>query len=211
MDLGAKRGYHGRAGLPAADWSRRRNDPRIGIVGPMVYHHNEPTSSNPPVGGLEAAGKSLHVPRTRRTAANLRVRAVDWISGCAILVRRAVIEQFGMLDERFFYYWEEAEWCLRARGPAGRSSMLPAAKLWHKGVQRDYRPKPSVAYYNTRNRLLMLAKHRAPARVWPEHWYNTRSWSATPFGPSGATGDDRDAIARGMLDFMYRRWGRGTI
>ena len=39
---------------------------------------------------------------------------------------------------------------------------VPAAKVWHKGVQRDYRPKPSVTYYSTRNRLLLLRTHRAP-------------------------------------------------
>jgi hypothetical protein len=39
---------------------------------------------------------------------------------------------------------------------------VPQARLWHKGVQKDYKPDPHVTYYSTRNRLLMLSKHQAP-------------------------------------------------
>ena len=71
-------------------------------------------------------------------------------------------EQVGMLDQRFFYYWEETEWCVRTKKAGWRIVHVPQAKLWHKGVQRDYKPSPSVTYYSTRNRLMMLAKHHAP-------------------------------------------------
>ncbi len=109
---------------------------------------------------------------------------VDWVSGCSILVRREAIEQVGMIDARFFYYWEETEWCFRT-GRAGWKIMnVPAAKIWHKGVQRDYKPKPAVTYYDTRNHLFLLLKHHAPASAWTYNWFQIIrtyvSWTVKP-------------------------------
>ncbi len=124
-------------------------------------------------------------------------------------MRREVIEAIGMLDERFFYYWEETEWCLRAAKAGWGIMHVPNAKLWHKGVQRDYRPSPYVTYYSTRNRFLMLAKHHAPLSAWMLAWWQTMrtlaSWSVKPRWR--AMHQHRDAMWRGMLDFLRRRWG----
>jgi GT2 family glycosyltransferase len=136
-------------------------------------------------------------------------RLVEWISGCAIMVRRPVIEQAGMLDERFFYYYEETEWCLRARQKDWRVLHVPQARLWHKGVQINYQPGPNVTYYGTRNRFLMLSKHQAPARAWVIAWLQTirtlTSWSVRPKWRH--MGEHRRAMWQGTLDFLNHRWG----
>ena len=115
-----------------------------------------------------------------------------------------------MLDPRFFYYWEETEWCLRAGRAGWRIVHVPRARLWHKGVQRDYRPKPSVSYYGTRNRFLMLAKHRAPVAVWAMALFETSrtlaSWTVRPKWRSMR--GHRDAMWRGVVDFVRHRWGQ---
>ena len=54
---------------------------------------------------------------------------VDWISGACMLMRRDALEDIGLLDESFFLYYEETDWCKRA-GEAG----LPAAAESHQGV-----------------------------------------------------------------------------
>ena len=189
-------------------------DPRIGVVGPMVYHHDEPTVIQSAGGRLGRNWESQHIaqnePDTQQFTSPC---AVEWISGCAILVRRAVIEQAGMLDERFFYYWEETEWCLRATRAGWRILHVPQARLWHKGVQRDYRPKPSVAYYNTRNRLLVLAKHHAPLRtrivVWGQIARTLTSMTVRPKWRESRR--HRDAMLRGTIDFLRHRWGQGPF
>jgi len=187
------------------------SDPRIGIVGPMVYHHDEPTVIQSAGGLLGRYWNSLHIAKDEPDQGQIdEPRAVDWISGCAILVRRAVIDQVGMIDERFFYYWEETEWCVRAGRADWRIMHVPQAKLWHKGVQRDYRPKPSVTYYSTRNRLLMLAKHHAPAIVWMHAWgqilRTLTSWSVKP--KWRAMREHRNAMWHGMVDFLRQQWGQ---
>lgn len=190
------------------------SDQRIGIVGPMVYHHSEPTVIQSAGGKLGRYWKSQHVAQNELDTGQIpRPHAVEWISGCAILVRRAVIAQVGAIDERFFYYWEETEWCVRARAADWKIFQVPAAKLWHKGVQRDYRPKPAVAYYTTRNQLLLFAKHRAPLTAWVVTWLQllrtTASMSLRPKWRSSRT--HRNAMVRGMIDFLRQRWGPGPF
>ena len=137
-------------------------------------------------------------------------RTVDWISGCAILVRRQVIEQVGPLDERFFYYWEETEWCVRAARAGWRIVHAPGARLWHKGVTRHYRPGPNVAYYNTRNHLLLLAKHGAPGGGTAARLGGILrtlvSYTVKPKWQDRRA--SRDAIWWGAMDYLRGRWGQ---
>jgi GT2 family glycosyltransferase len=138
---------------------------------------------------------------------------VDYISGCAILVKRQVIEQIGGLDERLFYYWEETDWCARAREHGWKVLFAPQARLWHKGVQRDYRPGPNVTYYNTRNRFMFLSKHHAPFLVWLYAWLRTlltlASWTVKPQWRQMR--EHRDAMWQGALDFLRKRWGMRPV
>jgi GT2 family glycosyltransferase len=187
------------------------SDQQIGIVGPMVYHYDEPDIIQSAGGSLSRYWDSWHVAQNEPDQGQIdKPHRVDFISGCGIMVRRAVIDQVGMLDERFFYYKEETEWCLRARRRGWHIIHVPKAKLWHKGVQRDYRPKPYVTYYKTRNRFLMLAKHHAPLYVWVVTWLQTlrtlTSWTVKPkWRPMR---EHRNAMWCGMLDFLRRRWGQ---
>lgn len=190
--------------------SAAKSQERVGIVGPMVYHHDEPNIIQSAGGRLDRYWVSHHIAENEPDRRQYQApRAVDWISGCAILVHRDVIEQVGALDERFFYYWEETEWCLRAARAGWTILHAPAAKIWHKGVQRDYRPNPSVTYYNTRNRFLLLAKHRAPLLPWLAAWGDTArtlaSWTLKPRWQHMR--DHRNAMWQGALDFLRRRWG----
>jgi GT2 family glycosyltransferase len=185
-------------------------NPKIGIVGPMVYHNDEPNIIQSAGGLLGPYWSSIHIAKDELDRGQFsEPHDVDWISGCGIMLRKSVIEQVGMLDERFFYYWEETEWCLRAGKAGWRIVHVPSAKLWHKGVQRDYRPSPNVTYFNTRNHLYMLKKHHAPILAWVFAWLQIGrtliSWTIRPKWRSKR--DHRNAMWRGMLDFFHQRLG----
>jgi hypothetical protein len=184
--------------------------PQAGIVGPMVYHFDEPQVIQSAGGLMGADWQAWHSGQNEPDHGQFPApRLVEWISGCAIMVRRAVIEQAGMLDARFFYYYEETEWCLRARKAGWNVYHCPQARLWHKGVQRNYQPGPNVTYYATRNRLLLLAKHRASPRAWLTALAQTArtllSWSLRPRWREMRS--HRDAMWQGVNDFLARRWG----
>jgi GT2 family glycosyltransferase len=189
-------------------------DAKTGIVGPMVYHFDEPDHIQSGGGILGPYWQSNHIAKDELDQGQLpETHSVEWISGCAIMVRREVIEQVGMIDARFFYYWEETEWCLRAAKAGWKILHVPAAKIWHKGVRRNYTPKPSLMYYSTRNRLLMIQKHHAPLRVWISALGDTlRTLASWTFRPKWrGKRAYRDAMWQGLLDFLRGRWGKQEI
>lgn len=187
------------------------SDPNIGIVGPMVYHADNPDVIQSAGGWIDhhwqAGHKGQNDPDKGQFA---EPHPVAWVSGCAIMVRREVIEQLGMLDEHFFYYWEETEWCVRTRRAGWKIMHVPQARLWHKGVQIDYRPGPNVAYYNTRNYLMMLRKHEAPPTVRLRAWYRIlRTYTSMSIKPERKTNlEARQAMVQGMSDFWRGRVGK---
>ncbi|MBN1568195.1 MAG: glycosyltransferase family 2 protein [Acidobacteria bacterium] len=186
-------------------------DPRIGIVGPMVYHHDEPNVIQSAGGKLSRHWESLHLGQNEYDGGQyMQLHDVDWISGCALMVRRAVIEQVGKMDERYFCYWEETEWCIRAAKSEWRIVHVPQAKLWHKGVLRDYQPAPHVTYYSARNRLLTLSKHQAPLfvrlSVYGEILRTLTSWTVRPKWRMMRV--HREALWQAVVDFVFRRWGQ---
>jgi GT2 family glycosyltransferase len=183
---------------------------QIGVVGPLVYHYDEPQVIQSAGGMLGRHWQSMHLGKDELDQGQYnKPHVVEWISGCAILVKRAAIEQSGMLDPNYFIYWEETEWCIRISHAGWRIVHVPQAKIWHKGVQRDYQPKPSFTYYGTRNNLLTLAKHKAPISVriytWIQILRTLTSWSVKPKWRHKR--EHRDAMWMGIRDYLRHRWG----
>jgi GT2 family glycosyltransferase len=187
------------------------SESRIGIVGPMVYHYDEPNIIQSAGGRMDKHYRGWHLGQNETDKGQyLQPHCVEWISGCGIMVRRELIDQVGAIDERFFYYVEEYEWCVRAREAGWEVVHVPQAKLWHKGVQRNYQPRPSVTYYATRNQLLLLLKHHAPPQAWivtiGQYIRTLVSWTIKPKWRDKR--EHRDAMCRGIVDFLDHRWGQ---
>jgi GT2 family glycosyltransferase len=190
------------------------SDPQVGIVGPMVYHHDEPRVIQSAGGLMDSHWRSWHSGQNQDDQGQFsQVRSVQWISGCALMIRRETVEQIGLIDERFFYYQEEIEWCLRARQAGWKILHVPQARLWHKGVQREYNPPANVTYYKIRNGFLLAKKHKAPLRVqafaWTDTLYTLMAWSINPRWRDKR--DHRDAMLHGIRDFMAQKWGKRSI
>jgi GT2 family glycosyltransferase len=188
-----------------------QSDSRVGIVGPMVYHHDEPDVIQSAGGIMDGLWRSWHAGQNQKDQGQFpEVRPVQWVSGCALMIRRETVQQVGVIDERFFYYQEEIEWCLRSRQAGWKILHVPKAKLWHKGVQREYNPPANVTYYKIRNGFLLAKKHRAPLHVQAYVWTDTLRllmvWSLLPRWRTKR--DHRDAMLAGIRDFMAQRWGK---
>jgi GT2 family glycosyltransferase len=184
-------------------------DPRIGMAGPTVYFHDEPSIVQSAGGALArdwtARGMSAADGLDRR-----RPRSVAWLPGCALLVRSQLCLEVGLLDERFFTYWEDVEWCLRAARNGWKIVHVPAATVWHKGARRNELPAPAIAYYTTRNQLAAFTSLRAPPEVWCLTAIRLAatliSWSMRPMWRSRRR--HRTAIWHGIVDFALGRFGR---
>ena len=55
-----------------------------------------------------------------------------YASGCCLLAKRSAVERIGLLDESYFMYSEDADWCMRARRAGFRIMYEPRARVWHK-------------------------------------------------------------------------------
>ena len=184
--------------------------PQVGIIGPLVFHHSEPNFIQSAGGMLDKNWDSIHLGQNELFINQFNAPSeVDWISGCAIGVRLEALEKAGLIDERFFYYFEETEWCLRIRSYGWKTYMIPEAHIWHKGVQRDYQPSPNVTYYATRNRLLMFKIHHPPFRIWisTSMFFIRTLFSWTIKSKWRYKRANRDAMWQGIIDFIFHRWG----
>jgi len=69
------------------------------------------------------------------------VSDVDWLSGAALMVRRETFEQIGLMDERFFMYCEDVDWCRRAHAGGWRVVYFPMTSVQHRiGAASDKNP-----------------------------------------------------------------------
>jgi len=90
---------------------------------------------------------------------------VDWVSGACVAVRREVIQQVGLLDERFQLYFEDNDWCLRIRQAGWKIVYDPRFTVTHLGGQSQ--PQRRVAnqlYYQSM--IKFYAKHYGPFNTW---------------------------------------------
>ena len=189
-------------------------DAQIGMAGPMIYHYDEPNVIQTAGGVMDRFWSARHLGHNDLDLGQyVEPHPVDWLSGCALMVRRSLIEQLGVLDERLFIYWEEIDWCIRANRAGWRLVHVPQAKIWHKGVQRNYRPKPNVTYYSIRNQFLILKKHGAPWLAQVYQWLQTfrtlLSWTIRPKWHHMR--DHRDALWQGLCDYVTQRWGMRRV
>ncbi len=90
------------------------------------------------------------------------VAAVEAVSGSCMLIRRAVVEEIGYLDEAFFAYQEDADFCFRARQAGWEIYYVPAARVIHYGGQggSGVRPYQSILQWH-RSYFIYYRKHLA--------------------------------------------------
>jgi N-acetylglucosaminyl-diphospho-decaprenol L-rhamnosyltransferase len=69
-----------------------------------------------------------------------QIAEVDEVSGAALVVRREVWESIGMLDEGYFFYFEDVDFCIRAKKACWRVMYVPQAKVVHHWGQSSKRP-----------------------------------------------------------------------
>lgn len=187
-------------------------DPQIGAAGPLIHYHERPDLIWSAGGVIDwQHGTSRMRGIGEEDHGQYRaITPVDFVTGCALLVSRAALEQAGLLDERFFMYYEETEWCVRIARAGLKVAHVPQSRLLHKIPVADRVDRPYVAYYMTRNRLLFLRATRAPARAWLHATLlqDLRTCVSYTLRPKWRPRrQQRDAMLRGWGDFLRGRFG----
>lgn len=109
-------------------------NPDVGICAPKIYFFHPPDMIW--FAGAELKlykGLSQHIGIRHKDNAQFdAVKDCDYVTGCAMFIRRSVIESIGLLDTGFRMYGEDADYCFRAKERGFRIAYVPAGKVWHK-------------------------------------------------------------------------------
>ncbi len=160
-----------RPGATAAALAALAADPRVAAVGPKVLAREDPrrlwlawgeVTWRQSLVALRGAGApdgpAWDTPRD-----------VEWIAGCAMWMRREALAAVGLLDEAFFAYHEEVDWCARARTAGWRVAYCPAAVVTHTGrggaggaasvrIRKYFAARNAILYARRHGRLAQRAK-----------------------------------------------------
>ncbi len=128
-----------------------------------------------------------------------RPAEVDVASGCLLLAKREVWKKVGLLDNRYFMYYEDADWSQRVKRQGWQVWYVPGGVIWHFNAGSSQVGGSLQDYFITRNRLLFgmrWAPWRAKLALLRESvrlLFSGREWQR-----------------RGIRDFYLRRFGRGS-
>lgn len=146
---------------PGALVAAAEADSTIAAVGPKVYYADEPQR-------LQSVGGIMDWRRMRGRLIGEgeidhgqyeRPRDVDFVVGCAMLIRAQAWYAVGEFDLAFFLYYEDIDWCLRACRAGCRALYCPSARAWHANQGTAGIEPGLVTYYTTRNRLILAQRY----------------------------------------------------
>ena len=155
--------------------------PRVGVLGPKIQDADGSVQGSArgfPSLATAFFGRSSVISRlwpdnpiTRQnilTGRSLnRPIDVSWVSGACMVIRRSAMEDVGPMDQRFFLYWEDCDWCTRFRSAGWRVVYHPGiGPVIHYGGQSSKMVKWLTLYHFHRSAVLLYWKYdRTPARI----------------------------------------------
>jgi len=129
---------------------------RPGILGPAIYYSDDPER-------LWRLGDRRHrwlpMPRPVALPPDMAPLAVDYVTGCAMLVRREVFETVGLFDERYYMYFEDADFCRRVRDAGFALWCVPQARMWHKVSLTARQDRPFNRYHQALGQVRFYHEH----------------------------------------------------
>ncbi len=142
-----------------------RGEPGIAAAMPLIYNFSPPEV-------IQSAGLGLN--RETGEATQIGWNAHDdgqfatitdrqGLHGCAMMIARGAWEDVGQFWEPFFAYYEESDWCIRARDRGYRLLLVPQAHAWHHGGMSWDFASPRYLYLLMRNRLYFVKRNRTKA------------------------------------------------
>lgn len=148
---------------------RIEKDHSLGAVQPLILNFlNKSIIWN--AGGK--LNKFLGITSTRLNNNKLNSSIVfddftDWISGCGILIKSEIVKKIGLLDEKFFTYYEDVDWSLRMKSLGYDLGFVKESIIYHHGSSSSKNKKnkegvisSKIHYFNIRNHILLLKKHK---------------------------------------------------
>ena len=135
-------------------------DEKIGVVGPAIFYSDAPKrlwSSGGTISPIFLEPKDAH--SRKKPLPPMQIHRT-FLSGCALLFRRQVLEQIGLFDERFFIYYEDLDLCMRMQRAGIKMALVPGAVVYHKvSVSSDGSDSPLERYHTARSSGIYFRKY----------------------------------------------------
>jgi GT2 family glycosyltransferase len=192
------------------DMAEKNSD--IAILGPLIYYYDEPERIWFAGAKFKRETCQVIARRSDEIDASLYTKAIDsdYITGCSLLANRKILDKIGLLDERFFLYWEDVDWGLRVKKNNQKNAIILSSKIWHKVSVSTGGPNSALkVYHKTRSHLLF---HNI-------HITGTNAQLMMKFGRDISwllfKSDDRDRFRKAMAylaaikDYYLGRTGKG--
>lgn len=192
------------------------SEPGIGMTGPTMLYFDEPEviwCAGAGVDWRNGATVRLLADQSLSLVEQAACQDVDFISSCAVCIKSCVCHAIGLMDDRYFIYYDETDWFARASAAGWRSVYVPWAKIWHKVSATMGTTSPATDYYMNRNVLLFLAENqRGLARLRSlmlaagRNLLAVAAYTVKPHG--GQRLPHRNARLLALRDAMLGRWGK---
>jgi GT2 family glycosyltransferase len=168
------------------------SDPRIAAAGAKTLTDESPPRIHAAYGVLTFHGSLVRIEGWLEPDLDKfnQGRDVDMASGSALLLRREALQSVGLLDEEFFAYHEDVDWCARARRLGWRIRYVPSALVYHRmhaSTGGGY--GSAITYLVARNSILFVRKNATAGQALTYGFYT----------------------AGNLLKELILRWRRGEL
>jgi len=137
-------------------------DEQIGVTCPKIMYYDQPeviqyAGFNPM---NKFTGRTSSIGMMEKDQGQYNVSGpTAGAHGCAMMVKREVVEKVGMFPEKFFLYYEEWDWSARIQNAGYKIWYTAPAKIFHKESMSVGKNNPMKIYYHTRNRILYIRRN----------------------------------------------------
>ncbi|HUH34182.1 MAG TPA: glycosyltransferase family 2 protein [Daejeonella sp.] len=143
--------------------------PETGVIQPKIYcNHNRSLLWNGGSYFIKFLGLSYTQDYlSKDKPGNSRIKEVDWVTGCGFLTRTDILRKTGVLEEKFFIYYEDVDLSFRIKKAGYRLMYHPESVIYHiagmsnksKIKQKEGYVNPVVHYLSHRNRIWLMKRY----------------------------------------------------
>jgi len=187
------------------------------IVGPKIYfapgfeyHHDWYTkkeignviwSAGGQIDWDNIYGSNIGVDQVDKKQFDFINDKIDFLTGCCLLIKTSVFKQIGLLNDKYFMYLEDMEFCQRAKNNNIKMAYIYKSKIWHVNSGSSKSGGNLHDYFITRNRLIFgfkYARLRTKFALFKESLIQLISNQSSTWKK------------KGIIDFYFHKFNKGS-
>ncbi|KQM78527.1 glycosyl transferase [Pedobacter sp. Leaf216] len=143
--------------------------PEIGILSPLILYHDDPDiiqyAGYTPINLITGRNKTIGLGQLNKGQYANANYETSFCHGAAMMLRKADIDQIGMMPEQYFLYYEELDWCEMFKRAGKKIWFTGKTHILHKESMSVGKESTIKTYFLTRNRLLFMRRNSSMINV----------------------------------------------